>query len=127
MRPAWQCLDALAPDGNRRMILADVETEFFDRVKQISCERDIGDGRPVAEQEFSHLKPFVDDAEIAVDAAPEECVDSGISRRLHPISQEAIRPEKSIDLLIVKNDPAQRFQLLILALWQILAGAAREV
>src|SRR5437868_300061 len=105
------------------MILADVEAEFFDRVKQISGERDVRDGGPLAEQEFAGLKSLVDDAEIAVDAASKKCVDSGIGWRLHPVPQKTIGSQKSVDLLIVEDDPAQRFQLFILALRQVFARA----
>src|SRR5947209_20163533 len=107
VRAARQYFDALAPFGDRWMILADVETEFFDRIKEISGERYVRDCRPLTEQEIPALEPFVDDAEIAVDAPLEKRMDSGISRRLHPVPQKTIRPQESIDLLIVEDDPAQ--------------------
>ena len=41
--------------------------------------------------------------------------DGGVARRLGEVLQEPVRPQKSIDLLIVENDPTQRFKLFILA------------
>ena len=46
---------------------------------------------------------------------------------LAKILQEAVRPEKAVDLLVVEDDPAQRFELLVLALGAELAGALGEV
>src|SRR4249919_648983 len=107
MRPAGQRLDALAPCGDRRMVLADVEAEFFDGVKEISGERHIRDGRPLPEHEVAALEPLVDDGEIAVDAAFEERENGRIAGRLGEVLQEPVRPKKTVDLLIVENDPAQ--------------------
>src|SRR5205814_4248024 len=100
-------LHALAPRSDRRMILADVEAEFFRRVVEISRKRHVRDGRPVAEQESAALEPLVDDAEIAVDASLEEREHGGIARRLREVLQEAVRPKEAVDLLIVEDDPAQ--------------------
>src|SRR5205809_6030038 len=106
------------------MVLADVEAEFLRRVIEISGERHVRDGRAVAEQEFPALKPLVDDAEIAVDASLEEREHGRIARGLREVLQEAIRPKEAVDLLIVENYPAQRFQRFGLALRQIFARAA---
>src|SRR5947209_20007202 len=115
VRAARQYFDALAPFGDRWMILADVETEFFDRIKEISDERYVRDSRPLTEQEIPALEPFVDDAEIAVDAPPEKRMDSRPSRRIHPVPQKTLPPQASIDRLIAQDAPAQSPQLIILA------------
>src|SRR4051812_18938580 len=106
------------------MILADVEAEFLDRIVEVAGERDVRDGRPVAEQEFVPLEPLVDDAQIAVDAALEERKHCGIPRWLGEVFQEPVRTEKTIDLLIVEDDPAQGFELFLLALREIFARTA---
>src|SRR4029077_6875888 len=127
MRPAGERLDALTPGGDRRMLLADVEAELLRRIIEVPCKRHVRDGGPLAEQESAALQPFVDDAEIAVDATLEKGEHGRIARGLGEVLQETIGPEKAIDLLIVENDPAQCFQLFVLALGQVFAGAAREI
>ena len=72
-------------------------------------------------------QPLVENAERVVDAALEEIHHRGISGRLGEIAQEAIRPEKTVDLLIVEYDPAQHFELLIFALRQEFSGAFGEI
>ena len=69
------------------------------------------------------VQPLVDDGEVAVDAALEERHHRRIAGGLGEILQKAKRPEKAVDLLVVENDPAQRFQLLVLALRLEFAGA----
>ena len=68
MVPAGKGLHAREPGADRRMVLGDVEAIFFRRIVKICRHRDVGDGRPVAEQVGGLLEPFVDDGEIAVDA-----------------------------------------------------------
>src|SRR4051812_20146072 len=100
MRPTGQRLHAITPRADRRVIITDVEAEFLGRVVKITGERYVRDGRPVTEQEVAAFEPLVDDGEIAVDAPLEEGEHRRIARRLGEILQEAVRPEKSIDLLI---------------------------
>src|SRR4051812_30869506 len=101
VRPAPQRLHSLAPCTDRGVVFADVETEFLRRVIEISCERYIRHGRPVAEEEVAAFETLVDDAEVAVDAALEEVQHRGIAGRLGKVFQETVRPEKAVDLLIV--------------------------
>ncbi len=51
----------------------------------------------------------------------------GIGRRLGPVPHEAIGAEEPVDLLIVEDEPAQRFQLFLLAHRQEPAGALGEI
>ena len=74
------------------------------------------------DQELPSGQPLVDDGEIAVDAPFQERHHRRIAARACEILQKAIRPEKAVDLLIVEDDPAQRFELLVLALRLELAG-----
>src|SRR5689334_18802487 len=82
MLPAGQRLHALAPCADRRMILADVEAEFFRRIVEVAGKRHVRDGRTIAKQEFASFEPLVDDPEIAVDAALEERKHGRIAGRL---------------------------------------------
>src|SRR5213083_414369 len=66
-------------------------------------------------------------AMLFVHAALEECEHARIARRLGETSQEAVRPEKAVDLLVVEYDPTQRLQPLILALGAEFARALREI
>ena len=72
-------------------------------------------------------EPLVDDGEIAVDAALEERHHRRIAGGLGEVLQEAVRPEKAVDLLVVEDDPAQRFEPLVLALGLEFAGALGEI
>ena len=47
--------------------------------------------------------------------------------RFCKIAQEPIRPEKAVDLLVVENDPAQRFEPLVLAARQEFSGVLGEI
>src|SRR4029077_4695920 len=121
-----QRLDAFHPGADRRIVLGDVEAEFFCRVIHVARERYVRDGRTWAEEIRGLGEPLVDDAEIVGKAALEECFGAGISRG-GEIAQEAVGSEKAVDFLIVENDPAQRFQALVLALRLERAGAVGEV
>ena len=46
---------------------------------------------------------------------------------MREILQEPVRPEESVDLLVVEDDPAQRLKLLVLALRPELAGELGEI
>src|SRR3954453_8569088 len=70
---------------------------------------------------------LVDDPEIAVDAALEERRYGRIGRGLGPVAQKAVWTEKAIDLLVIEDDPAQRFEFLVLALRHEFARAPREI
>src|SRR3954470_20811803 len=106
VRPAWQRLQALTPCANCRMILADVEAELFRRKVEVARERNIRDSRPVAEHEFAAPEPLVDVAEIAVEGPLEERKHSRIARGFGEVLQETVWAEKSVDLLIIEDDPA---------------------
>src|SRR3954452_2431356 len=127
MLPARQRLDALALGGDRRMLLGYVEAELFGRVVEVAGKRHVRDGRPVAEQEFAAFEPLVDDGEIAVDASLEEGEHGWVAGGLREVLQKPVWPEETIDLLIVEDDPAQRFELLFFALRQIFSSAARQI
>ena len=70
----------------------------------------------VAQDERPVGKALVDDGEIVVDAALEERHHRRIAGRPREVLQEAVGPEKAVDLLVVEDDPAQRFEPLVLAL-----------
>ena len=70
---------------------------------------------------------LVDDAERIVDAAFEKFHHRRMAGGFGKIAQEAIRPEKAVDLLIVENDPAQRFEPLVLAARQEFFGMLGEI
>ena len=127
MRPAGQRFDALAPRADSRVVLADVEAEFLGRIMEVARKRYVRDGRPLAEHEFAAFEPLAHDAKIAVDAALEERQHGRIARRLGEVLQEAVWPEKSIDLLIIEDDPAQRFQLFLFTLRQIFPRPLRQI
>src|SRR5262245_40093411 len=96
MHPAGQGLDALAPRRDRRMLLADVEAELLDRIVEVAGERDVRDGRAVAEQERRLLEPLVDDRQIAVDAALEEGEHGRVAGGLGEVLQEPKRAEEAV-------------------------------
>ncbi len=126
MLPPRQRLDAFHPGADRRIILGDIEAEFFRRVIHVGGERDVRDGGTCAQDIGGLGEPLVDDAEIVGKAAREECFGAGISRG-GEIAQEAVGSEKAVDFLIIENDPAQRLQALVLALRLEFAGAVGEV
>src|SRR5262249_6952960 len=110
----------------RRIVLGDIEAEFFSRVIHITRERYVCDSGTCA-QEIGRLgEPFVDDTEIVGDAALEERLGAWIARR-REIAQETIGSETPVDFLIVENDPAEGFQALVLALGLELARAVGEI
>src|SRR5215468_5722926 len=114
MLPSGQRLDAFHPGADRRIVLGDIEAEFFRRVVHIACERYVRDGGTCAQEIGGLGEALVDDAEIVGEAALEERLGARISRG-GEIAQEAIRSKIPVDLLIIENDPAQRFQALVLA------------
>src|SRR5690348_3998706 len=127
MLPAGQGLDAVEPPGDRRMGARDVEAEFLGRIVEVADERDVRDGRALAEHECAAGQPLLEDREIAVDAALEKCKHGRIAGRTRQRLEEAERPEEAVELLVVEDDPAQRLESLVLALRRELAGAVREV
>ena len=83
-----------------------VEAELFRRIIEIGDQRQVGDGRVRSENVGAAGEALVDDAERIVDAALEEFHHRWMAGGLCKIAQEAIRPEKAVDLLIIENDPA---------------------
>ncbi len=110
--------------ADRRIVLGDIETEFFGWIVEIGGHRNIGDRRLVADEEFPSGQPLVDDCEISVDPALEKRQDGGVARRLGEILEKSKWTEESIDFLIVENDPTQGFEFFVLALRFELARAA---
>src|SRR5262245_29247722 len=127
MFPARQRLDAIEPGSNVLVRRCDIEAELVRRIIEIGDEREVGDGGPIAENVRPRGKPLVENSERVVDAPLEEGKHRRIARRLGEAAQEAIGAEESIDLLIVEDHPAQRFELLVLALRLELARAPGEV
>src|SRR6266852_6084395 len=126
MLPPGQRLDAFHPGADRRIILGDIEAEFFSRVIHVARERYVRDGGTCAQEIGGLGEPLVDDAEIVGEAAFEERLGARIAHR-GEVAQEAIGSQKAVDFLIIENDPAQRVQALVLALGLELAGAVGEV
>src|SRR5262245_42655941 len=96
------------------MVLADVEAELLGRIVEVTAERQVGDGRARAEQEWRLLKPLVEDGEVAVDAPFQKRQYGLVRRGWREILQESVGAEIAIDLLVVEDDPAQRFHFLVL-------------
>ena len=84
----------------------DIEAKLLCRIIEIAGERDVGDGRFIAQHERRLRKPLIDDPEIAVDAALQKGLDGRIAGRAREIFQEPVRSQESVDFLIVENDPA---------------------
>src|SRR5512136_1949109 len=114
MLPAWQRPHAFEPSSDRRMIFGDVESEFLSRIIKIAGHRYVGDGRLVADEELPPCQSLVDDSKVAVDAPLKIRQYCRVAWGLCEIFQEPERTEEAVDLLIVVNDPAQRFQFLVL-------------
>src|SRR5690242_10492685 len=123
MFPPGQGLDAVEPLADRRMRARDVEAELLGRIVEVADERDVRDGRALAEHERAAGEPLVEDSEIAVDATLEKSEHGRIAGGLRQGLEEAVRSEKAVDLLVVEDDPAQRLEPLVLALRRELAGA----
>src|SRR5260370_6628620 len=87
----------------------------------------MGDGRPRAEQERPAREALVDNGEVIVGAALEKSEHGRVARRFSETPQEAIRPEKAVDFLIVEDDPAQRLKPFVLALGAELARPVGEI
>ncbi len=83
------------------------------RIIEITRERDIGDGRVIADDERRTRQPLVENAERVVDPALQERHRARIAGGFGEVAQEAIRPEIAVELLVVEDDPAQRFQPLV--------------
>src|SRR5213082_3557702 len=90
MLPPRQRLDALAPGGDRRMLLGYVEAEFLRRVVEVPGERHVRDSWPLAEEEFAAFEPLVDDGEIAVDAPLEEGEHGWVAGGLREVLQKPV-------------------------------------
>ena len=116
MLPSRQRFDAVEPYRDVLVLPWNVEAEFVRRIVEVGHQREIGDGRPRAQHEWAGREPLVDNGEVVVDAPLEEREHGGIARRLGEKPQKAIGTEKAIDLLVVKDDPAQRFEPLVLAI-----------
>ena len=104
-----------------------VEAELFRRIIKVGDQRQVGDGRLRTKNVMAAGEALVDDAEGIVDAALEKFHHRRMAGGLGKIAQEAIRPEKAVDLLIVENDPAQRFEPLVLAARQEFFGVLGEI
>ena len=108
-------------------VAGDVEAELFGRIIKVGDQRQVGDGRLRAENVRAAGEALVDDAQRIVDAAFEKFHHRRMAGGFCKIAQEAIRPEKAVDLLIVENDPAQRFEPLVLAARQEFFGVLGEI
>ena len=74
--------------------------------------RDVGDGRPVAEQEIAARQMLLDDAEGGLGAAAQEFGHRRLAGLLDA-DEEAQRGEIAGEFVIVEQDPAQDLALLI--------------
>lgn len=91
------------------MILGNIEAELFRRIIKVGGHRNIGDRRFVADQILATAQPLVDDRKVVVDASFQERKDSRIALRFGKAFQKTEWTQKSVDLLIVEDDPAQCF------------------
>src|SRR5512136_2095311 len=127
MLPAWQRPHAFEPSSDRGIIFGDVESEFLGRVIKIAGHGNIGDGRLVAYEEQPPCQSLVDDSKVAVDAPLKKRQYCWVAWGLCEILQEPQRTEEAVDLLIVENDPAQRFQFLVVVFRFELSATFGEV
>ena len=127
MLPARQRLDALEPSRDMLVLRRDVEAELFRWIVQVGHQRQVGDGRPLAQHEVAPGEPLIDDLQVAVDPPLEERQHRRVAGRLRKNAQEPVRPEKAVDLLVVEDDPAQRLQPLVLARGRELARALGQI
>src|ERR1700733_8820947 len=115
MFPARQRLDALEPGGDVLVRRWNIEAEFLGRIIEVGDQRQVGDGWLGSENVGAAGEALVDNAERIVDSPLEEFHHRRMTGGFCKIAQETIRPEKAVDLLIVENDPTQRFEPLVLA------------
>src|SRR6202041_1311059 len=127
MRPTGQRLDAIEPGGNVLVRRWNIEAELLGRIVKIGDQREVGDGRLGSENVGPAGEALVDNAERIVDAPLEEFHYRRMTGGFCKIAQEAIRPEKAVDLLIVENDPTQRFEPLVLAARLEFFGVLSEI
>src|SRR2546421_12649968 len=127
MFPARQRLDAIEPDRDVAVLRGNIESKLLGRIVEIADQRQVGDGWPRAQNERSGREPLIDDGEVAVDAALEESEHGWIARWLGEVAQESIGTEKAVDLLIIEDDPAQRLELLVIAVRSEFSGFFGEI
>src|SRR5215510_3214432 len=125
--PARQRRDALEPGRDVLVLAGNVEAELIRRIIEIGNERKVGDGRAVTDNVSVSGEPLVENAKRIVDAPLEKGEHSGVAWRPGESAEKAIGAEIAVDLLIVEDDPAQRFELLVLAVGLELARALREI
>src|SRR5262245_11497923 len=127
MLPARQRLDALEPGRNVLVLSGNVEAELVGRIVEGGDERKVGDGRVVTDDVGASGEPLVENAKRVVDAPLEKREHGRVARRPGEGAQKAIGPEITVDLLIVEDDPAQRFELVVLVAGLELARAPGEI
>src|SRR5437868_6236973 len=98
MLPAGQRLDALEPGADVLVRAWDVETELVGRIVEIRAERNVGDGRALAQDEALPREPLVEDRKIAVDAGLQKRHHGGIAGGPREVLQKPIGTEKAVDL-----------------------------
>src|SRR6476659_10594484 len=66
--PARQCANALGPGVDVGVALGPVVAMLLDRVEDITCQGEIGDGGPVADHELRARQVLVDDGSGSIEA-----------------------------------------------------------
>jgi hypothetical protein len=127
MRPTGQCLDAVEPGGDVLVVRRNVKAEFLRRVVEVADERQVGDRWLRTDDVGAAGEPLVEYAEHVVDPALEEFQHRRMAGRFRQRAQEAVRTEIAADLLIVEDDPAQRFEAVVLAARLEFSGALGEI
>src|SRR5215469_3531589 len=127
MRPTGKRFDAAEPGGNVLVLRSYVEAEFLRRVVEVADEREVGDGRLRPDDVAAAGEPLVQYSEHVVDSPLEEFQHRRMAWRLRQRAQEAVRPDIAADLLIVEDDPAQRFEAVVLTARLKFAGALGEI
>src|SRR5262249_24901298 len=93
----------------------DLETEFLRRVIEVAGQRYIGDGRLRAQNKGAARQALVENGQRAFSAALKQIEHRRMAGRLSANAKETAGAEVATELLIVEDDPAQRFQPLILS------------
>ena len=127
MRPAGQSLHAVEPRADVLVLSRDVEAELLGRIIEIAGQRYVGDGRRDAQNVRTTRQALVENGQCAVGPALEEFHHRRMAGWFREVVQEAVGPERAADLLVVEDDPAQRFEALVVAARQEFSRTLGEI
>src|ERR1700752_3887115 len=91
--PTGERAHALTPDLDVRVALGPIVAMLSQRIKQVTCDRKVGDGWPVAQHKFARRQMLVEDARRCIETALQERQHAGIGRLWRERLQEAIAGE----------------------------------